>query len=71
MTFLAALQRGMKNILVYNSFVGNNLVRVFRVKRQFQRQGRCAGVFTVNFEHISYLFVVFLLLNLNKQILAG
>ena len=33
-------------------------MRVFRVKRQFQRQGHCAGVFIVNFEHISYLFVV-------------
>ena len=30
-----------------------------------------SGVFIVNFEHISYLFLVFLLLTWNKQILAG
>ena len=31
-----------------------------------RRQGRCFGVFIVNFEHIAHLFVVFLLLILNK-----
>ena len=31
----------------------------------------CSDVFNVNFEHISHLFLVFLLLNLNKQIFAG
>ena len=30
-----------------------------------------SSVFIVNFEHISYLFLVFLLFTLNKQILAG
>ena len=29
-------------------------------------QGRRSGVFNVNFEHISQLFLVFLLLTLNK-----
>ena len=29
------------------------------------------GVFIVNFEHISYLFLVFLLLTLNKEMLDG
>ena len=29
------------------------------------------GVFIVNFEHISHLFLVFLLLTLNKLMLAG
>ena len=32
---------------------------------------RCSGAFTVNFEQISYIVVVILLLNLNKQIPAG
>ena len=32
---------------------------------------RRSGVFIVNFEHISHLFLVFLLLILNKSILAG
>ena len=32
---------------------------------------RRSGVFTVNFEHISHFFLVFLLLTLNKQMLAG
>ena len=31
----------------------------------------CSGVFIVNFEHTSPLFLVFLLLTLNKYILAG
>ena len=31
---------------------------------------RCSGVFTVNFELISHLFLVFLLLALNMQIFA-
>ena len=35
-------------------------------KKPEQRQGRCSGVFIVNFEHISHLFLVFLLLTLNK-----
>ena len=30
-----------------------------------------SGPFIVNFEHISHLFVVFLLLTLNRQLLAG
>ena len=32
---------------------------------------RRSGVFIVNFEDISHLFLVFLLLNLNKYMLAG
>ena len=32
---------------------------------------RCSDVFIVNFEHISHVFLVFLLLNLNTQMLAG
>ena len=35
------------------------------------RQLRRSGVFIVNFEHISNLFLVFQLLTLNKQMLAG
>ena len=31
-----------------------------------QRQWRRSGVFIVNFEHISHIFLVFLLLALNK-----
>ena len=31
---------------------------------------RCSGVFIVNFELISHLFLVFLLLTLNMQIFA-
>ena len=31
---------------------------------------RRSGVFIVNFEHISHLFLVFLLLTLNKKMLA-
>ena len=36
------------------------------IKTPERRQCRCSGVFIVNFEHISHLFLVFLLLTLNK-----
>ena len=36
-----------------------------------RRQWCHSGVFTVNFENISHLFLVFLLLTLNKYMLAG
>ena len=35
------------------------------------RQWHRSGVFIINFEHLSHLFLVFLLLTLNKQMLAG
>ena len=34
-------------------------------------QWRCSGIFIVNFEHISYLVLVFLLLTLNMLLPAG
>ena len=40
-------------------------------KTPTRRQWRRSGVFTVNFEHILHLFVVFLLLTLNTQLLVG
>ena len=39
------------------------------IKRPERR--RRSGLFIVNFEHISHLFLVFLLLTLKKQMLAG
>ena len=41
------------------------------VKTPERRHQRRSGVFIVNFEHISHLFLVFLLPTLNKQMLAG
>ena len=41
------------------------------IKTPEQRQQRCSGVFIVNFEHISHLFLVFLLLTFDKKMLAG
>ena len=41
------------------------------IKTQERRQRRRSGVFTVNFEHISHLCLVLLLLTLNKWMLAG
>ena len=35
-----------------------------------RRQGFCSGVFIVNFEHISHLFLVFLFLTLNREMFA-
>ena len=36
------------------------------IKTPERRHLRRSGVFMVNFEHISYIFLVFLLLTLNK-----
>ena len=40
------------------------------IKTQERRQGRRSGVFIVNFEHISHIFL-FLLLTLSTQLFAG
>ena len=41
------------------------------IKTPEQVQRRRSGVFIDNFEHISHLFLVFLLLTLNEEVLAG
>ena len=41
------------------------------IKIPERRECRCSGIFRVNFEHISNLFLVFLLLTLNKLMFAG
>ena len=43
----------------------------FTIKTSEQRQWCCNGVSIVNFEHISDLFLIFLLFTWNKQMLAG
>ena len=40
-------------------------------KTQERRQWRCSGVFIVNFEHISYLFLMLARFRMNKLMLAG
>ena len=41
------------------------------IKTPERRQWRRSGGFIVNSKHISHIFLVFLILNLNKQVLAG
>ena len=41
------------------------MLEVLTMKAPERRQWRCSGVFIVNFEHISHLVLVFLLLTLN------
>ena len=41
------------------------------IKIPERRQWRCSGIFIVNFEHISHLVLVFLLLTLNMLLSAG
>ena len=43
----------------------------FTIKTPERRQWRRSGVFIVNIEHISHLFLMFLLLTLNMQLPAG
>ena len=40
------------------------------LKTSVRRHKRCPSVLIANFEHISYLFLVFLLLPSNEQMLA-
>ena len=45
---------------------------MFKVNNKDTRTtGRRSGVYIVNFEHISYLVLVFLLLTLSRQMSAG
>ena len=42
-----------------------------KMKTQERRQLHLSGVFIFNFEHVSLLFLEFLLLNLNMYVLTG
>ena len=44
---------------------------ILKIKTPERRHWRRSGVFIVNSEHITHLFLVLLLLNLSKLILAG
>ena len=46
-------------------------IYLLTIKTPEQRYWRCSGVFIVKFEHISHLFLVFLLLIVKKKMLAG
>ena len=46
-------------------------VQKLTIKTPERRHGCCAGVFIVNFEHITHLFLMSLLLTLNKWMLNG
>ena len=52
--------------------LGSNLANIYMLKGN-NRNTRMAlpGVFVVNFEHFSHLFLVFLLLTWNKKMLVG
>ena len=54
-----------------NSRIRSKICSKLTIKTPEQCQWRHSGVFIVNFEHILHLFLVFLLLTLNMQLLAG
>ena len=54
-----------------NSGKGFEICSKLTIKTPERRHCRRSGVFIVKFENISHIFLVFLLLNLNKQMLAG
>ena len=45
--------------------------KYFNTSKGIKYVRRRSDLFIVNFEHVSHLFLLFLLLNLNKQMLAG
>ena len=66
--------------LTFNIFKVNNrstrkksceICSKLTIQTQERRQWRRSNVFIINFEYISQLFLVFLLLNLKKRMLAG
>ena len=69
----------MQNLQHNIFYVKTKILTVFHIsisvpltiKTPERRYWRRSGVIIVNFEHISHLFLVFLLLTLNKQMLAG
>ena len=54
-----------------NTRKGCELCLELTIKTPERSQARRFGVFIVNFEYISHLFLVFLLMTLNKQMLVG
>ena len=56
---------------VNNKDTRTTLCSKLTIKTPERRQWRRSGVFIVNFEHISHLVLVFLLLTLNMQLPAG
>ena len=54
-----------------NSGKGFEICSKLTTKTPERRHWRCSGVFIVKCEHISHIFLVFLLLNLKKKMLAG
>ena len=48
--------------------IGNS--NLFKVATKAKPHWRCSGVFIVNFEHISHLFLMFLLFTKNKKMLT-
>ena len=60
----------IEEYLVYFISIKNYLLNV-NYKNTRKRCEICSGVFIENFEHISHLFLVFLLLTLSKQLFAG
>ena len=49
--------------------IGNS--NLFKVATKAKPHWRCSGVFIVNFEHISHLFLMFLLFTKNKKMLTA
>ena len=65
-------QSNFDNIFIYfiywNIFINTNNRNT---RKKCRRHWRRSGAFIVNFEHISYVFLMFLLMTLNKGMLAG
>ena len=63
--------RSVLNLPIWQLHVNSLQTTCEIIKALEPRQWRHSVVFVVNFEHISYFVVVFLLLTLNRQVSAG
>ena len=75
LTIITTCNNNPANIYLFKVNSGNNRKRWKICSQQAtktteRRHWRRSGAFIVNFKHISHLFLQFLLLNLNKQMLA-
>ena len=74
-TFSVPIDLSNQNLLVQSQQKKNRkkceICSELIMKISERRQCLRSGVFNVNLEHISHLFLVFLMLNLNKKMLAG
>ena len=69
-TYSKSTLKILENTIYYTRNTRCKICSKLKIKTAEQCHWRCSGVFTVNFEHVLHLFLVFLLLTLNNWVLS-